>query len=109
MSIELLSLALRQNIPTRPKFVLVALANHSNQDGECWSSQGNIAAQTSLSLKAVKQNIAWLAKHGYLLDGTHDQQEIAEDDAEFGGLIARLNLRPDASFNNQNEEARHGH
>lgn len=66
MAIEFISWALQQDLPTGAKFVLVALCNRANQDGECWPSQKDIAKQTSMTDRSVRTHIEWLVDSGYL-------------------------------------------
>lgn len=66
MAIEFISWALKQDLPTGPKFVLVALANRANENGFCWPSQKDLAQQTGISQRSIVNHIKDLCKWGYL-------------------------------------------
>lgn len=76
MAVEYIAWALEQDLPSGPKFVLVALANRANQDGDCWPSQNDISRQTGISRMSVSKHITYLvekklieAKHRKRIDG----------------------------------------
>lgn len=66
MAVEFIAWALKRDIPTGPKFVLVALANRANQDGECWPSQKDLAKQTSMTDRSIRRHIEWLVSRGII-------------------------------------------
>ena len=66
MAIEWMTYALEQDIQTSAKFVLVALANRANQDGECWPSQKDLAKQTSMTDRSVRNALTKLEELGYI-------------------------------------------
>lgn len=67
MAIEYISSALKaQGLSSSQKFVLVALSNRSNQDGECWPSLKDISFQTALSKRSVINSIDYLVSIGAL-------------------------------------------
>jgi DNA-binding transcriptional ArsR family regulator len=66
MAIEFIAWALKQDFPSGPKFVLVALANRANQDGECWPSQKDLAKQTSTTDRSVRRHLDWLVSNGII-------------------------------------------
>ncbi len=69
MSVEAITWALAQAIPhSSAKFVLVAIANLANADGQAWPSVGYLAEATSQDRKTVQANIARLRGWGYLHD-----------------------------------------
>lgn len=63
----------RQCIPslTGPKdsarHVLIALANHADERGECWPSIDTIAGQANVSRTSVKRCLRWLEDQGYIV------------------------------------------
>ncbi len=63
MSVEFISWALQQDLPTGPKFVLVALANRANENGECWPSQTDISKQTNMGVRTIRTHILWLLEN----------------------------------------------
>ena len=48
------------------KLVLLSLADHANDDGECWPSQGNIAADCGITRQTVNEQIRRLVEAGLL-------------------------------------------
>lgn len=63
MSIEASSWAWRlQGLTASQKLVLLALADHADQDGVCWPGQSGIAKKTGLSDRTVKRARADLEK-----------------------------------------------
>lgn len=67
MSIQAVAWALEQDIPARPKLVLVALANHANHvDGYCWLRVETIAQEAACGERSVPRFIDALAKYGYV-------------------------------------------
>lgn len=66
MSIEALSWAFKEPLPSGPKFVLVALCDHADEEWCCFPGQDKLAAKTGLSVRAVRRNIGLLEKAGYL-------------------------------------------
>jgi hypothetical protein len=67
MSIQAVAWALDQDLPARPKLVLVSIANHANHtDGYCWLRLDTIAAEASCSRRAVFNFIGDLIRNGYI-------------------------------------------
>lgn len=66
MSIALMTAAFKAQIPTTQKFVLLALCDCANDQGECYPSVPNLMAKCSLSERAVQSAVAWLEQTGYL-------------------------------------------
>lgn len=59
--------ALDQDLPPRPKLVLVSIGNHANAtDGYCWLKAETIAAESSCSVRSVYRTLAALVRNGYL-------------------------------------------
>ena len=54
MSFQAMAWAIKQPLPTYEKFVLLALANYTNQDNQCWPSIETLANDTGLSRTSVK-------------------------------------------------------
>lgn len=76
MSIQAVAWALDQDLPARPKLVLVSIANHANHvDGYCWLRLDTIAAEASCSRRAVFNFIGDLVRNGYV----RKAQRRAED------------------------------
>lgn len=48
------------------KTILVALAYHANNKGECWPKQSTLAAECGVNETTVRRCLAWLADAGYV-------------------------------------------
>lgn len=66
MAIEFISWALEQDLPTGQKFVLVALCNRADHNGECFPSQSDLAKQTGQNVRSVRRHIEWLCERGFI-------------------------------------------
>lgn len=66
MSIALVTLAFKAPISATQKFVLVALCDSANDQGECYPSVPVLMAKCSLSERAVQAAVATLEGAGYL-------------------------------------------
>ncbi len=67
MSIQAVGWALDQELPARPKLVLVSIANHANHtDGYCWLRADTIAAEAACSPRAVFNFIGDLIRNGFI-------------------------------------------
>lgn len=67
MSIQAVAWALDQDVPGRPKLVLVAVANHANHtDGYCWLRADTIGREASCSVRSVWRFVAALERNGYI-------------------------------------------
>lgn len=89
MSITLMSWAFKLQIPTTHKFVLLALSDRANDEGEsCYPGQKEISEKTSCSVRTVQRSLDWLEEKGFLIrterrgeDGyrTSDNYKILHD------------------------------
>lgn len=68
MSIQAVAWVLdREELPARPKLVLVAIANHANHtDGYCWLKAETIAREAACSPRAVFNFVGALIRNGYV-------------------------------------------
>jgi hypothetical protein len=67
VSIQAVAWALEQDIPARPKLVLVSIANHADhRTGYCWLKAETIAEEASCSPRAVFNFVGDLIRNGYL-------------------------------------------
>lgn len=70
MSIQAVGWVLDQhpeNLPGKPKLVLVAIANHADHtDGHCWLKMETISRESSLPLRTLSRWIGALVRNGYL-------------------------------------------
>lgn len=59
--------AFEQDIPSGPKFVLVALCNRANEDtGECWPGLSTVAKNCGMGRRTVERHIQALAELGLI-------------------------------------------
>lgn len=69
MTIEAMVWAFKQSIkPSSTKFVLIAISDNCNVDGELWPSINHIISKTSLNRKTIIQAIGDLEEAGILSD-----------------------------------------
>lgn len=67
MSIQAVAWALEQDLPARPKLVLVSVANHANHtDGYCWLKAETIAKESACTPRSVYRFIGGLVRNGYI-------------------------------------------
>lgn len=67
MSIQAVGWALEQDLPARPKLVLVAIANHaSHVDGYCWLKAETIAREAACSPRSVYNFLGALVRNGFI-------------------------------------------
>lgn len=67
MSIQAVAWALDQELPARPKLVLVAIANHANHtDGYCWLKAETIGREASCTARSVYNFIGALVRNGFI-------------------------------------------
>ena len=71
-------------MPANPKTVLLHLALYANKQLMCWPSQSILAIKTGLSVSTVKRSIAFLSRHGLILQqyrkGQSSTIKLAVDD-----------------------------
>lgn len=66
MSIVLVTAAFRTTLPTTPKFVLVALCDIANDQGECFPSVPLLMERCSLTDRGVQMALAKLVESGFV-------------------------------------------
>lgn len=66
MSVASLSWAFRQSLRPTTKLVLLALADHANDDGECWPGIPGLTRKTGLSDRAIQEHLRKLERAGLL-------------------------------------------
>lgn len=67
VSIQAVAWALEQDLPARPKLVLVAIANHANHvDGYCWLRAETIAHEAACGVRSVYRFVGALERNGYI-------------------------------------------
>lgn len=76
MSIQAVAWALDQEIPARPKLVLVAVANHADHtNGYCWLKASTIAREASCGQRSVWRYLGALIRNGYV----RKEKKISDD------------------------------
>lgn len=84
------------NLPTERlsnpshRLVLVILADHANEDGECWPKNSTVAAKAGLSVHRVKVIIRELEEHRLLERG----RQRKRPDGSLGSRMMRLTVVP---------------
>jgi DNA-binding transcriptional MocR family regulator len=66
MSIALMTIAFKASLPTAQKFVLVALCDSANDQGECYPSVPTLADKCSMSARTVQAALAGLESAGFV-------------------------------------------
>lgn len=67
MSIQAVAWALEQDLPARPKLVLVAIANHANHiDGYCWLKAETIAREAACTPRSIYNFVGALIRNGFI-------------------------------------------
>jgi len=66
MSVMLMTEAFKSAIQSTHKFVLVALCDNANDQGECYPSLSTLCEKTSLSDRTVQKSLAWLEETGFI-------------------------------------------
>jgi biotin operon repressor len=58
--------AWEQNVPSTVKFILLALADHADNDGTCWPGQAGVADKTGFGRQTVNKAVQTLEELGLL-------------------------------------------
>lgn len=66
MSVKAMAWAWEREVPSTAKFVLLALADHADNDGTCWPGQRWVAEKTGFGRQTVNKAISTLEKEGLL-------------------------------------------
>ena len=66
MAIKLMTLVWETNLPQTEKMVLLALADHANDDGICWPKQQQLTVRCSMSERTVRRVIGSLVETGFI-------------------------------------------
>lgn len=103
MSIQAVAWALDQDLPARPKLVLVSIANHANHtDGYCWLKAETIAAEASCSPRAVYNFIGDLIRNGFIRKSPRKGDDGKQRANDYWILLGR----PPAPWNSERAEPR---
>jgi len=66
MSVRAMAWAWRQQLSGPEKLVLMALADHADEDGICWPGNAHIARKCNLSQRSVQRHIKNLIDNGFM-------------------------------------------
>lgn len=67
MSIQAVAWALEQDLPARPKLVLVSIANHADHTtGYCWLKAETIAKEAACTPRSVYNYVGGLVRNGFI-------------------------------------------
>lgn len=66
MSIQIMTLVWKLNLPDSEKLALLALADNANDEGVCWPSMATLARKCSKSDRTVQRSIQSLEEKGHL-------------------------------------------
>jgi hypothetical protein len=67
MSIAAMNWAWRQDVPSTPKLVLLALADAADDEGRCWPSVATLSIKASASTRTVRRAIQLLIDHRMIM------------------------------------------
>mgnify|MGYP003675422066 FL=1 len=67
MSVRAMAWAWRQQLSGPEKLVLMAIADHADDDGICWPGNAHIGRKCSLSQRSVQRHIKNLIDNGYMV------------------------------------------
>lgn len=97
MSVKAMTWAWDQELKPGPKFVLVALADHSDGAGICWPGHELVAKKCGLSRQTVVEHIAHLEKEAYLRAERTRDAKGREGKARYFLNLDRLSMQPPES------------
>lgn len=96
MSIQAVAWALEQDMPARPKLVLIAIANHADHtNGYCWLKAETIANQSACTKRSVYRFIGGLIRNGYLRRQTKKGDDGKQRANDYWILFARAETKWD--------------
>ncbi len=67
MSFQAMAWAIKQKLPTKEKFVLLILANYTDNESQCWPSIERLCEDTGMSRPTIKRSLRKLVELGYLM------------------------------------------
>lgn len=97
MSVKAMTWAWEQDLKPGPKFVLVALADHSDGAGVCWPGHELIADKCGLSRQTVVEHIAFLEREAFLHAERTRDAKGREGKARYFLKLDRLSMQPPES------------
>lgn len=94
MSVKAMTWAWEQDLKPGPKFVLVALADHSDGQGICWPGHELIAEKCGLSRQTVLEHVAMLERDGYVISEHSRDGRGRHAKARYFLQLGRLSTQP---------------
>lgn len=90
MSVKALAWAFEQRTgdPGR-QCVLLALADHTNANGECWPSMKRLADAAQVSERTARRHLDWLDQAGFITRGLRNRSNGGQ-----ASNLYKLNMRP---------------
>lgn len=106
MSYHLAAWAMDVDVPPREKLMLILIASHANDDGECFPSQTTLAYRSGLSRRTVLRSLAELEERGVI-----NRRQRRRPDGSRSSDTIRLNVhgapvRPPLAGGNLTDGAR---
>ena len=106
MSYHLAAWAMDVDVPPREKLLLILIASHANDDGECFPSQTTLAYRSGLSRRTVLRSLAELEERGVI-----NRRQRRRPDGSRSSDTIRLNVhgapvRPPLAAGNLTDRAR---
>ena len=106
MSYHLAAWAMDVDVPPREKLMLILIASHANDDGECFPSQTTLAYRSGLSRRTVLRSLAELEERGVIT-----RRQRRRPDGSRSSDTIRLNVhgapvRPPLAAGNLTDRAR---
>ena len=106
MSYHLAAWAMDVDVPPREKLMLILIASHANDEGECFPSQTTLAYRSGLSRRTVLRSLAELEERGVIT-----RRQRRRPDGSRSSDTIRLNVhgapvRPPLAAGNLTDRAR---
>jgi biotin operon repressor len=97
MSVAAMSWAWRQDIATNPKMVLLALADHADDEGICWPGLKGVMGKCGMTRRSVQRHIADLRKQGFVMVEDKKRADGSQTSNEYRLLMPLLSPPPTIS------------
>lgn len=105
MSIQAVGWALEQDLPARPKLVLVAICNHANHaDGYCWLKAETIAREAACTPRSVYNFVGALVRNGFIRKELRKGEDGKQRSTDYWVLFDREEREWDPAANPDADE-----
>jgi Helix-turn-helix domain len=106
MSIQAVAWALDQDLPARPKLVLVALANHADHtNGYCWLKASTIAKEASCTPRSIYNFVGALVRNGYIRKALRKGEDGKQRANDYWIMFGREEKPWESAVNTEPSEA----